>query len=249
MCLACPRFSNEYAPDGCCDTLSLLLRETHCLAGKIWQSTDWGPDWSGEPTASVSQLKWLHREWLLECRPYCCSAKFAAPWPAFLEVSTPGPSPNPSLNPSLNLSLSLSLIQFILFNFVNPDLNLNFLNLDLNLNLYGGGFAYAYVMLCAWSNTDSATAHGEAWNSVGLLFGSILGWCIPGFVCVGPKSAPTDRPCARHVQLGAGVLKSLLWPKTKWNHCWYGILPRWWNSGHGFAHKKKIKKIKKNKKK
>ena len=100
-----------------------------------------------------------------------------------------------------------------------------------------GGFCLClcYVMLC-WSNTDSATAHGEAWNSVGLLFGSILGWCIPGFVCVGPKSAPTDRPCARHVQLGAGVLKSLLWPKTKWNHCWYGILPRWWSSGHGFAH-------------
>ena len=43
--------------------------------------------------------------------------EFAAPWPAFLEVSTPGPSPNPSLNPSLNLSLSLSSIQFILFNF------------------------------------------------------------------------------------------------------------------------------------
>ena len=43
--------------------------------------------------------------------------KFAAPWPAFLEVGTPGPSPNPSLNPSLNLSLSLSSIQFILFNF------------------------------------------------------------------------------------------------------------------------------------
>ena len=75
--------------------------------------------------------------------------KFAAPWPAFLEVSTPSPSPNPNLNPSLNLSLSLSLIQFILFNFVNPDLNLNFLNLDLNLNLYGGGFAYVmlYVLV------------------------------------------------------------------------------------------------------
>ena len=87
--------------------------------------------------------------------------KFAAPWPAFLEVSTPSPSPNPSLNPSLNLSLSLSSIQFILFNFLNPDLNLNFLNLDLNLNLHGGVFAYAYA-LCAWSNTDSATAHGEA---------------------------------------------------------------------------------------
>ena len=87
--------------------------------------------------------------------------EFAAPWPAFLEVSTPGPSPNPSLNPSLNLSLSLSSIQFILFNFLNPDLNLKFLNLDLNLNLYGGVFAYAYA-LCAWSNTDSATAHGEA---------------------------------------------------------------------------------------
>ena len=27
--------------------------------------------------------------------------KFAAPWPAFLGVSTPSPSPNPSLNPSL----------------------------------------------------------------------------------------------------------------------------------------------------
>ena len=78
-----------------------------------------------------------------------------------MEASTPGPSPNPNLNPSLNLSLSLSLIQFILFNFVNPDLNLNFLNLDLNLNLYGGGFAYV-MLLCAWSNTDSATAHGEA---------------------------------------------------------------------------------------
>ena len=76
-------------------------------------------------------------------------------------MSTPGPSPNPSLNPSLNLSLSLSSIQFILFDFSNPDLNLKFLNPDLNLNLYGGGFAYAYVMLC-WSNTDSATAHGEA---------------------------------------------------------------------------------------
>ena len=64
-------------------------------------------------------------------------------------MSTPGPSPNPSLNPSLNLSLSLSLIQFILFNFVNPDLNLIFLNLDLNLNLYGGGFAYVmlYVLV------------------------------------------------------------------------------------------------------
>ena len=88
------------------------------------------------------------------------TAKFAAPWPAFLEASTPGPSPNPSLNPSLNLSLSLSSIQFILFNFLNPDLNLNFLNLDLNLNLYGG----VLLMLCFmfWSNTDSATAHGEA---------------------------------------------------------------------------------------
>ena len=61
-------------------------------------------------------------------------------------MSTPSPSPNPSLNPSPNLSLSLSSIQFILLNFLNPDLNLNFLNLDLNLNLYGGGFAY--VMLC-----------------------------------------------------------------------------------------------------
>ena len=37
--------------------------------------------------------------------------KFAAPWPAFLEVSTPRPSPNPNPNPSLNLSLSLSSIQ------------------------------------------------------------------------------------------------------------------------------------------
>ena len=61
-------------------------------------------------------------------------------------MSTPGPSPNPSLNPSLNLSLSLSSIQFILFNFLNPDLNLNFLNLDLDLNLYGGGFAYVLML-------------------------------------------------------------------------------------------------------
>ena len=89
------------------------------------------------------------------------SSEFAAPWPAFLEVSTPGPSPNPSLNLSLNLSLSLSSIQFILFNCLNPDLNLNFLNLDLNLNLYGG--VLLVLMLCyAWSNTNSATAHGEA---------------------------------------------------------------------------------------
>ena len=77
-------------------------------------------------------------------------------------MSTPSPSPNPSLNPSLNLRLSLSSIQFILFNFLNPDPNLNFLNLDLNLNLYGGVLLMlCYVMLC-WSNTDSATAHGEA---------------------------------------------------------------------------------------
>ena len=67
---------------------------------------------------------------------YGRSKKFAAPWPAFLEVSTPSPSPNPSLNPSL----SLSSIQFILFHFLNPDL-------DLNLNLYGGCLCYAYVML------------------------------------------------------------------------------------------------------
>ena len=93
--------------------------------------------------------------------PWICAQKFAAPWPAFLEASTPTPSHNPSLNPSLNLSLSLSSIQFILFIFLNPDLNLNFLNLDLNLNLYGG--VLLMLMLCyAWSNTDSATAHREA---------------------------------------------------------------------------------------
>ena len=64
-----------------------------------------------------------------------------------MEASTPGPSPNPSLNPSLNLSLSLSSIQFILFYFLNPDLNLIFLNLDLNLNLYGGVLLMLMLML------------------------------------------------------------------------------------------------------
>ena len=56
------------------------------------------------PASVVKQWPWI-----------CAHKKFAAPWPVFLEVSTPGPSPNPSLNPSLNLSLSLSSIQFILF--------------------------------------------------------------------------------------------------------------------------------------
>ena len=56
-----------------------------------------------------------------------------------------------------------------------------------------GGFclcyAYAYVMLMFWSDAAGATDHRTAWNLVVLLFGSVPGWCISGFVRLGPKSA------------------------------------------------------------
>ena len=91
----------------------------------------------------------------------CITPEIRCPRPAFLEASTPSPSHNPSLNPSLNLSLSLSSIQFILFDFLKSRSKSKFFKSRSKSKSLWGVFAYAYVMLC-WSNTDSATAHGEA---------------------------------------------------------------------------------------
>ena len=65
----------------------------------------------------------------------------------------------------------------------------------------GGGFAYAYAYAYVWSDAAGATDHRTAWNLVVLLFGSVPGWCISGFVRLGPKSAYADMLTCRAYSL------------------------------------------------
>ena len=68
-----------------------------------------------------------------------------------------------------------------------------------------GGFllmlCYVMLMLMFWSDAAGATDHRTAWNLVVLLFGSVPGWCISGFVRLGPKSAYADMLTCRAYSL------------------------------------------------